>query len=169
MSRSDERNEYNCENCQAQPQPNAEINTSYELLPRLLILQLQFSIKDLAPLPLELQCFCVECKDGQPNANHKYHLNSIVVHSGFSSEGGHYFAFVRHLNTGGNNEHCCRIRMNTGVIRGKNLRETWLKCDDTKISVISKDDMDNILRNVALKPHLVFYARNDIVTEVRNN
>lgn len=175
MLRRNERNEYNCENCQAQPRPKAEINTSYEVLPRLLILQMQFEFdvvgneyvkaKGLVPLPLELQCFCLECKDGRPNDNHKYHLNSIVVHVGVSTEGGHYFTFVRHLNPGGNNESCCRIKINAGSIRGKNLRETWLKCNDTNITVISKDDMENIFRNEIHKPHLIFYARNDIVAQ----
>lgn len=174
------RGEHNCENCPAQPRPTAEFNTSYELLPRLLILQMQFEFdmvgndyikaKGQVPLPLELQCFCVKCKDGQPNENHKYHLNSIVMHVGLSSAGGRYFTFVRHLNPNGNNESCCRIKMNTGAIRGKNLRQTWLKCNDTIITAITQDDMmNNILRNEMQKPHLVFYARNDIVAEVHND
>lgn len=179
MLRSDERNDHNCENCQAQPRPKAEINTFYESLPRMLILQMQYEYdmvgndlvkaKGSVPLPLELQCFCVECNDGQPKENHKYHLNSIVMHAGWTSETGHYSTIARHLNSGGNNERCCRIKMNTGAIRGKNLRETWLKCNDVFITFISQEFMNNILRNGIQKPQLVFYARNDIVTEVQNN
>lgn len=174
MLRSSELDEHNCENCQAQLRPKAEIHTSYESLPRLLILQMQYEFNvigdeyrkadGLVPLPLELECFCVECKDGQ--RHHKYHLNSVVMHVGEKYDSGHYFTCVRHLNPGGNNDSCCRIKLNTGAIRGKNLRETWLKCDDEIITVLSQGDMDNILRNENQKPYLVFYARNDIVTEV---
>ncbi len=56
------------------------------------------------------------------NNSGKYQLSSVLTHEGMYADGGHYIAWVRHVNP------------EDGSIR-------WFKYDDDKVSVVSLEEV----------------------------
>lgn len=92
-------NKYRCEQCCGYTEAIRSI--SFEVLPRLLIIQLKrFSggmekINSYIPTPLILNCFCVKCYSAPENEKpHIYRLYSVITHVGATMSVGHYIAYT---------------------------------------------------------------------------
>ncbi|XP_049539437.1 uncharacterized protein LOC125953712 isoform X2 [Anopheles darlingi] len=92
-------NKYRCETCSGYTEACRSI--SFEILPRLLIVQLKRfngdmeKINSYIPTPFVLQCFCRDCL-GKPEADkrHVYRLYSVITHVGARLSVGHYIAYT---------------------------------------------------------------------------
>ncbi|XP_055375900.1 ubiquitin carboxyl-terminal hydrolase 1 isoform X2 [Condylostylus longicornis] len=96
-------NKYRCEQCTGYTEAIRSI--SYEVLPRLLIIQLsRFSggmekINSYLPTPFTLQCFCSQCcKANDEDKLHIYKLYSVITHVGATMSVGHYIAYTCSLD-----------------------------------------------------------------------
>lgn len=170
--------EFKCEECKKVT--TAKQGSAYPSLPKIMIFHLKFVNENSADsgkvtgqisMPLELDCFCFSCQKDDPNPEHKYHLNAIVVHVGRKCTTGHYIAFVRPLvrpNKNNSNKmqpYCCQVDFNPIDING-NLKNVWLKCNDNFVNVFDWTAMQRFFKdNKYRSPHLLFYARNDMVVE----
>lgn len=96
-------NKYRCEKCSAYTEAIRSI--SFEVLPRLLVVQLKrFSggmekINSFIPTPFVLQCFCRQCC-GLPEEKrlHVYRLYSVITHVGATMSAGHYITYTSSLD-----------------------------------------------------------------------
>lgn len=171
--------EFKCERCEKVT--TAKQGSAYPSLPKILIFHLKFVNENSAdgstkvtghiPMKLELDCFCHSCQKGDTNPEHKYHLNAIVVHIGKNCSTGHYIAFVRPLvgpDVKGSTKmqkNCCQVDFNPFDENG-NLNNVWLKCNDNFVNVFDWTAMQRFFKdNKYRSPHLLFYARNDMVVE----
>lgn len=169
--------EFKCEECKKVT--TAKQRSAYQSSPKIMIFHLKFVDENSAgsstkvtghvPMPLELDCFCSSCQKGDPNPQHKYHLNAIVVHIGRNCSTGHYIAFVRPLVSSDENrsnkmqKYCCQVDFNP-IDENGNLKNVWLKCNDDFVNVFDWTAMQRFFKdNKYRSPHLLFYARNDLV------
>lgn len=90
---------------------NTTVTKSIVHLPNILILHLHRFDEayqknmTIVPIVMELKCFCLGCKDiGNHDDNHAYELYAIIVHSGETKEGGHYYCYIKMEN---NRWYCC--------------------------------------------------------------
>lgn len=167
--------DFNCEECKKVT--TAKQGSTYPSLPKIMIFHLKFVNENLAgsstkvtghiPMPLELDCYCYSCRKGDPNPEHKYHLNAVVVHIGRSTSTGHYIAFVRPLagpkekSSNKMQKYCCHVDVNP-----IDKNENWLKCNDNFVNVFDWTAIQRFFsENKYRSPHLLFYARNDMVVE----
>jgi ubiquitin carboxyl-terminal hydrolase 1 len=104
-------NKYRCDTCRGYTE--AIRTTSFELLPRLLIIQLKrFSggmekINSFIPTPLTLHCFCKHCCLLPENEKkHIYKLYSVITHVGATMSVGHYIAYTCSLDILNEYKHC---------------------------------------------------------------
>lgn len=175
--KSEVLDEFKCEECKKVTTANQEI--AYPSLPKVLIFQLklvsenaigsEIKVTGHIPMQLELNCFCCGCQKGDPNPEHKYHLNAVVVHIGRNCSSGHYVAFVRPLVglTEGSShkmqENCCQVDFNPNDENG-NLKNVWFKCNDNFVNVFDWPAFQSFFEDSEYRtPHLLFYARNDII------
>ncbi|XP_055924007.1 ubiquitin carboxyl-terminal hydrolase 1 [Eupeodes corollae] len=98
-----EKNKYRCEQCTGYTEAIRSI--SYEVLPRLLVIQLsRFSggmekINSFIPTPFTMQCFCAKCEQRDSNNKlHSYKLYSVITHVGATMSVGHYIAYTCSLD-----------------------------------------------------------------------
>uniref|UniRef100_A0A1A9WJT7 USP domain-containing protein n=1 Tax=Glossina brevipalpis TaxID=37001 RepID=A0A1A9WJT7_9MUSC len=96
-------NKYRCEQCTGYTEAIRSI--SYEVLPRLLVIQLsRFSggmekINSYIPTSFTLQCFCSKCCElSEGNKLHIYRLYSVITHVGATMSVGHYIAYTCSLD-----------------------------------------------------------------------
>uniref|UniRef100_A0A182QGM6 USP domain-containing protein n=1 Tax=Anopheles farauti TaxID=69004 RepID=A0A182QGM6_9DIPT len=95
-------NKYRCEVCFGYTEACRTI--SFDVLPRLLVLQLKRfngdmeKINSYIPTPFVLQCFCRDCY-GRPDGEkrHLYRLYSVITHVGARMSVGHYIAYTAAL------------------------------------------------------------------------
>lgn len=104
-------NQYRCDECCGYTE--AVRSVSYELLPRLLVLQLKrFSggmekINSYIPTPFVMKCFCNKCvKQTDENKLHTYKLYSVITHVGATMSVGHYIAYTCSLDIYNEYLHC---------------------------------------------------------------
>uniref|UniRef100_A0A182K330 USP domain-containing protein n=1 Tax=Anopheles christyi TaxID=43041 RepID=A0A182K330_9DIPT len=95
-------NKYRCEVCSGYTEACRTI--SFDILPRLLVLQLKRfngdmeKINSYIPTPFILQCFCAECLEKSHNEKrHVYRLYSVITHVGARMSVGHYIAYTSSL------------------------------------------------------------------------
>ncbi|XP_035791773.1 uncharacterized protein LOC118466477 isoform X2 [Anopheles albimanus] len=108
-------NKYRCETCSGYTEACRSI--SFEILPRLLIVQLKRfngdmeKINSYIPTPFVLQCFCRDCL-GKPEADkrHVYRLYSVITHVGARLSVGHYIAYTCSLELPQQYFNCSRER-----------------------------------------------------------
>uniref|UniRef100_A0A2M4AH52 Putative ubiquitin specific protease n=2 Tax=Anopheles triannulatus TaxID=58253 RepID=A0A2M4AH52_9DIPT len=108
-------NKYRCETCSGYTEACRSI--SFEILPRLLIVQLKRfngdmeKINSYIPTPFVLQCFCRDCL-GKPEADkrHIYRLYSVITHVGARLSVGHYIAYTCSLELPQQYFNCARER-----------------------------------------------------------
>ncbi|XP_055851070.1 ubiquitin carboxyl-terminal hydrolase 1 [Episyrphus balteatus] len=98
-----DKNKYRCEQCTGYTEAIRSI--SYEVLPRLLVIQLsRFSggmekINSYIPTPFTMQCFCAKCEQKDSNNKlHAYRLYSVITHVGATMSVGHYIAYTCSLD-----------------------------------------------------------------------
>lgn len=112
-------NKYRCEQCIGYTEAIRSI--SYEVLPRLLVIQLsRFSggmekINSYLPTPFTLQCFCAKCC--QLDESHKLHiykLYSVITHVGATISVGHYIAYTCSLDWANDYINCPKDRKKQG-------------------------------------------------------
>lgn len=96
-------NKYRCEKCSAYTEAIRSI--SFEVLPRLLVVQLKrFSggmekINSFIPTPFVLQCFCRKCCAlPEEKKLHVYRLYSVITHVGATMSAGHYITYTSSLD-----------------------------------------------------------------------
>lgn len=96
-------NKYRCEKCSAYTEAIRSI--SFEVLPRLLVVQLKrFSggmekINSFIPTPFVLQCFCRKCFARPDDKKlHVYRLYSVITHVGATMSAGHYITYTSALD-----------------------------------------------------------------------
>ncbi|XP_053677971.1 uncharacterized protein LOC128728375 [Anopheles nili] len=96
-------NKYRCEVCSRYTEACRTI--SFDILPRLLVLQLKRfngdmeKINTYIPTPFVLQCFCRECfGKADSEKRHIYRLYSVITHVGARMSVGHYIAYTSALD-----------------------------------------------------------------------
>ncbi|KAH8278860.1 hypothetical protein KR018_010493 [Drosophila ironensis] len=111
-------NKYSCNQCTGYTE--AIRSVSYEILPRLLVVQLnRFSggmekVSTYVPTSFTLQCFCVKCCDlSEGNKLHVYKLYSVITHVGATLTVGHYIAYTCFLDLASDYVNCPKDRRNT--------------------------------------------------------
>ncbi|XP_026840461.1 uncharacterized protein LOC6595231 isoform X1 [Drosophila persimilis] len=111
-------NKYSCNQCTGYTEAIRSI--SYEVLPRLLVIQLnRFSggmekVSTYVPTAFTLPCFCAKCcelSDG--NKLHVYKLYSVITHVGATLTVGHYIAYTCFLDLPSDYINCPKDRRNT--------------------------------------------------------
>ncbi|XP_034664731.1 uncharacterized protein LOC117899072 isoform X2 [Drosophila subobscura] len=111
-------NKYSCSQCTGYTEAIRSI--SYEVLPRLLVVQLnRFSggmqkVSTYVPTTFTLPCFCAKCcelSDG--NKLHVYKLYSVITHVGATLSVGHYIAYTCFLDLPSDYINCPKDRRNT--------------------------------------------------------
>ncbi|XP_011179202.1 uncharacterized protein LOC105210128 [Zeugodacus cucurbitae] len=113
-------NKYRCEQCTGYTEAIRSI--SYEVLPRLLVIQLsRFSggmekINSYIPTSFTLQCFCAKCcKLSDANKLHIYKLYSVITHVGATMSVGHYIAYTCSLDWANEYVNCPKDRRNVNA------------------------------------------------------
>ncbi|XP_017482551.1 PREDICTED: uncharacterized protein LOC108371490 [Rhagoletis zephyria] len=116
-------NKYRCEQCTGYTEAIRSI--SYEVLPRLLIIQLsRFSggmekINSYIPTSFTLQCFCAKCCElSDANKLHIYKLYSVITHVGATMSVGHYIAYTCSLEWANEYLNCPKDRRNANSNSG---------------------------------------------------
>ncbi|XP_054747830.1 pneumococcal serine-rich repeat protein [Anastrepha obliqua] len=116
-------NKYRCEQCTGYTEAIRSI--SYEVLPRLLVIQLsRFSggmekINSYIPTSFTLQCFCAKCCElSDANKLHIYKLYSVITHVGATMSVGHYIAYTCSLDWANEYVNCPKDRRNANINSG---------------------------------------------------
>ncbi|KAH8341071.1 hypothetical protein KR067_005367 [Drosophila pandora] len=111
-------NKYSCNQCTGYTEAIRSI--SYEVLPRLLVIQLnRFSggmekVSTYVPTSFTLPCFCIKCCDlSESNKLHVYKLYSVITHVGATLTVGHYIAYTCFLDLASDYVNCPKDRRNT--------------------------------------------------------
>lgn len=159
----------------------------YPILPPILVIHLNTFTNDLKKvfpyfsIQFQMDCFCSKCllhiQDGDGDEPpHRYVLCCIVFHVGRLISNGHYFSVVRSTDNAEHiaaaDQHCCanvnRMLVVTTQVeeeqQPQQQQEKWLKCDDEKITSISRDQLNNLLakkRYAITTPYLLFYVRSE--------
>ncbi|KAL5285053.1 USP1 family protein [Megaselia abdita] len=109
-------NKYRCEQCTGYTEAIRSI--SFEVLPRLLVIQLsRFSggmekINSYIPTPFTLQCFCSKCCElGDNEKLHVYKLYSVITHVGATMSVGHYIAYTCSLDWATEYKNCPKDKL----------------------------------------------------------
>lgn len=110
-------NKYSCNQCTGYTEAIRSI--SYEVLPRLLVIQLnRFSggmekVSTYVPTTFTLPCFCAKCCDlAEGNKLHVYKLYSVITHVGATLTVGHYIAYTCFLDLASDYVNCPKDRRN---------------------------------------------------------
>ncbi|XP_068157407.1 ubiquitin carboxyl-terminal hydrolase 1 [Drosophila tropicalis] len=110
-------NKYSCNQCTGYTEAIRSI--SYEVLPRLLVIQLnRFSggmekVSTYVPTTFTLPCFCVKCCElTEGNKLHVYKLYSVITHVGATLTVGHYIAYTCFLDLASDYMNCPKDRRN---------------------------------------------------------
>ncbi|ALC47155.1 CG15817 [Drosophila busckii] len=110
-------NKYSCNQCTGYTEAIRSI--SYEVLPRLLVIQLnRFSggmekVSTYVPTTFTLPCFCAKCCDlSDANKLHVYKLYSVITHVGATLTVGHYIAYTCFLDLASDYINCPKDRRN---------------------------------------------------------
>ncbi|XP_058128158.1 uncharacterized protein LOC131269688 [Anopheles coustani] len=119
-------NKYRCEVCSGYTEACRTI--SFDILPRLLVLQLKRfngdmeKINSYIPTPFVLQCFCRDCL-GRPEAEkrHVYRLYSVITHVGARMSVGHYIAYTSSLETPVQYFNCVKDRQRRVLLTATSL------------------------------------------------
>ncbi|KAH8404684.1 hypothetical protein KR215_006718 [Drosophila sulfurigaster] len=111
-------NKYSCNQCTGYTEAIRSI--SYEVLPRLLVIQLnRFSggmekVSTYVPTTFTLPCFCAKCCElSDANKLHVYKLYSVITHVGATLTVGHYIAYTCFLDLASDYMNCPKDRRNT--------------------------------------------------------
>ncbi|KAH8232215.1 hypothetical protein KR032_002227 [Drosophila birchii] len=111
-------NKYSCNQCTGYTEAIRSI--SYEVLPRLLVIQLnRFSggmekVSTYVPTTFTLPCFCAKCCDlAEGHKLHVYKLYSVITHVGATLTVGHYIAYTCFLDLASDYMNCPKDRRNT--------------------------------------------------------
>ncbi|XP_017023758.1 ubiquitin carboxyl-terminal hydrolase 1 [Drosophila kikkawai] len=111
-------NKYSCNQCTGYTEAIRSI--SYEVLPRLLVIQLnRFSggmekVSTYVPTTFTLPCFCAKCCDlAEGHKLHVYKLYSVITHVGATLTVGHYIAYTCFLDLASDYVNCPKDRRNT--------------------------------------------------------
>ncbi|XP_052859701.1 uncharacterized protein LOC128266948 [Anopheles cruzii] len=114
-------NKYRCEVCSGYTEACRTI--SFDVLPRLLVLQLKRfngdmeKINSYIPTPFVLQCFCRDCLGKQNSERrHVYRLYSVITHVGARLSVGHYIAYTSALDFPLQYVNCARERQRRCVL-----------------------------------------------------
>ncbi|XP_064551047.1 ubiquitin carboxyl-terminal hydrolase 1 [Drosophila montana] len=110
-------NKYSCNQCTGYTEAIRSI--SYEVLPRLLVIQLnRFSggmekVSTYVPTTFTLPCFCAKCCElSDANKLHVYKLYSVITHVGATLTVGHYIAYTCFLDLASDYVNCPKDRRN---------------------------------------------------------
>ncbi|EDV90756.1 ubiquitin carboxyl-terminal hydrolase 1 [Drosophila grimshawi] len=110
-------NKYSCNQCTGYTEAIRSI--SYEVLPRLLVIQLnRFSggmekVSTYVPTTFTLPCFCAKCCElSDANKLHVYKLYSVITHVGATLTVGHYIAYTCILDLASDYVNCPKDRRN---------------------------------------------------------
>ncbi|XP_044314789.1 ubiquitin carboxyl-terminal hydrolase 1 [Drosophila rhopaloa] len=111
-------NKYSCNQCTGYTEAIRSI--SYEVLPRLLVIQLnRFSggmekVSTYVPTTFTLPCFCATCCElSEGNKLHVYKLYSVITHVGATLTVGHYIAYTCFLDLASDYVNCPKDKRNT--------------------------------------------------------
>ncbi|KAM8705291.1 hypothetical protein ACLKA7_009713 [Drosophila subpalustris] len=111
-------NKYSCNQCTGYTEAIRSI--SYEVLPRLLVIQLnRFSggmekVSTYVPTTFTLPCFCAKCCElSDANKLHVYKLYSVITHVGATLTVGHYIAYTCFLDLASDYVNCPKDRRST--------------------------------------------------------
>ncbi|XP_049300094.1 ubiquitin carboxyl-terminal hydrolase 1 [Anopheles funestus] len=114
-------NKYRCEVCSGYTEACRTI--SFDILPRLLVLQLKRfngdmeKINSYIPTPFILQCFCAECIGKSDNEKrHIYRLYSVITHVGARMSVGHYIAYTSSLQIPLHYVNCVKDRQRRALL-----------------------------------------------------
>ncbi|XP_052900096.1 uncharacterized protein LOC128306587 [Anopheles moucheti] len=114
-------NKYRCEVCSGYTEACRTI--SFDILPRLLVLQLKRfngdmeKINSYIPTPFILQCFCAECIGKADNEKrHIYRLYSVITHVGARMSVGHYIAYTSSLQIPLHYVNCVKDRQKRALL-----------------------------------------------------
>lgn len=175
---------YNCTTCDHKTE--AKRQTIYPKLPRILIVQLSRfdnemkKVKIEAPIPLTLKCFCTSCIENRKKqylSEHLYHLYGMIVHLGRTPTSGHYMAYVRGMKEASDplteceSKICCKNNSKFSISNDHTaIDESWYICDDDDITLISKTEFDEKIKNEATTrtPYILFYVRNDLLDDEKH-
>ncbi|XP_030370715.1 ubiquitin carboxyl-terminal hydrolase 1 [Scaptodrosophila lebanonensis] len=110
-------NKYSCNQCTGYTE--AIRSVSYEVLPRLLVIQLnRFSggmekVSTYVPTAFTLECFCAKCCErSEGDKLHVYKLYSVITHVGATLTVGHYIAYTCFLDLASEYVNCPKDRRN---------------------------------------------------------
>ncbi|KAH8358906.1 hypothetical protein KR093_003227 [Drosophila rubida] len=113
-------NKYSCNQCTGYTEAIRSI--SYEVLPRLLVIQLnRFSggmekVSTYVPTTFTLPCFCAKCCElSDANKLHVYKLYSVITHVGATLTVGHYIAYTCFLDLASDYMNCPKDRRNNAT------------------------------------------------------
>uniref|UniRef100_A0A182Y4U0 Uncharacterized protein n=2 Tax=Anopheles stephensi TaxID=30069 RepID=A0A182Y4U0_ANOST len=119
-------NKYRCEVCSGYTEACRTI--SFDILPRLLVLQLKRfngdmeKINSYIPTPFILQCFCAECIGRSDNEKrHIYRLYSVITHVGARMSVGHYIAYTSSLQIPLHYANCVKDRQRRALLAAASL------------------------------------------------
>ncbi|XP_035682520.1 ubiquitin carboxyl-terminal hydrolase 38-like [Branchiostoma floridae] len=149
-------NKYQCDRCDSLQDAERQIRISHA--PSYLILTLMrfsFDIKTMrrkkivrnvqVPSTVTLPVCSIDSGDSAQSAiqetSANYSLCAVVVHSGTSSESGHYYCYASHLPS---NQHQVAMETDAQEDDGKVLPGQWFLFNDSRVSYTSLDSVRNI-------------------------
>uniref|UniRef100_A0A8W7P0R0 USP domain-containing protein n=1 Tax=Anopheles coluzzii TaxID=1518534 RepID=A0A8W7P0R0_ANOCL len=119
-------NKYRCEVCSGYTEACRTI--SFDILPRLLVLQLKRfngdmeKINSYIPTPFVLQCFCADCLGkSDSEKRHVYRLYSVITHVGARMSVGHYIAYTSSLQIPLHYVNCVKDRQRRALLAASSL------------------------------------------------
>uniref|UniRef100_A0A182JDK9 Uncharacterized protein n=1 Tax=Anopheles atroparvus TaxID=41427 RepID=A0A182JDK9_ANOAO len=119
-------NKYRCEVCSGYTEACRTI--SFDILPRLLVLQLKRfngdmeKINSYIPTPFVLQCFCRDCLGkSEAEKRHVYRLYSVITHVGARMSVGHYIAYTCSLEIPPQYFNCVKDRQRRVLLAANSL------------------------------------------------
>uniref|UniRef100_A0A182SW88 USP domain-containing protein n=1 Tax=Anopheles maculatus TaxID=74869 RepID=A0A182SW88_9DIPT len=133
-------NKYRCEVCSGYTEACRTI--SFDILPRLLVLQLKRfngdmeKINSYIPTPFILQCFCAECiGKSDSEKRHIYRLYSVITHVGARMSVGHYIAYTSSLQIPLHYINCVKDRQRRALLAAASF--------ETQHNLHASDGMNN--------------------------
>lgn len=101
----------------------------------------------------------------------------MIVHLGRTPTSGHYMAYVRGMKEASDplteceSKICCKNNSKFSISNDHTaIDESWYICDDDDITLISKTDFDEKIKNEATTrtPYILFYVRNDLLDDEKH-